>query len=234
LSRAFPAALLALTLSLPAGGESLPASPPASESIVDVFLDRADEQLTSYHGRRVMSARNDRFRKEGWLEADVSFDVQRGLTYSVVASGGSSYVVDRVLVAALRGEAEMWQRGEPARHTFTPENYAFRVVPAADDEQEVVGIAITPRRQHVLLFDGVLFVSPDDADLLRLEGRLSKSPSFWVSRVDVVRRYTRIRGVRVPVELESRAQVRLAGLSWMQMQYLYSSINGLPAAEPQN
>jgi hypothetical protein len=54
----------------------------------------------------------------------------------------------------------------------------------------------------------------------------SPASTCRVSRVDVVRRYARIAGVRVPVELESTAHVRLAGRSEMRITYQYTSING--------
>ena len=116
-----------------------------------------------------------------------------------------------------------------ARSDVTPGNYMFlEAWTGVRDGRDEVRIAMRPRRKDVLFVDGSLYLSARNADLLGIEGRLSKSPSFWVSRVDVVRRYTRIRDVRVAVELESVAHVRLAGRSEMQVQYLYDSINGQP------
>jgi hypothetical protein len=135
-----------------------------------------------------------------------------------------------VLLPALRSEAEMWRSGEPGRHALTRDNYEFVAATTGVEGAggDAVRVPIRPLRKHILLVDGALFLAPQDGDLLRVEGRLSKSPSFWVSRVDVVRRYARIAGVRVPVALESVAHVRLAGRSEMQITYEYSSINGLP------
>ncbi len=53
-----------------------------------------------------------------------------------------------------------------------------------------------------------------------------KKPSFWTTRVDVVRQYGRVAGIRVPVRLDTTAHVRFAGLSTMSMTYDYQSING--------
>lgn len=174
-----------------------------------------------------MRARNPRFRKDAWLEAMTQFNAHEGFRYQVVASGGSSMVINRVLLPALRGETEMWKRREPEQYGLTPANYEFAESAHAPDEPGTeVRIALKPRRKHVLLLDGALYLDSEDADLLRVEGRLSKSPSFWVSRVEVMRRYARIKGVRVPVELESVAHVRIAGRSELEITYLYESING--------
>ena len=198
---------------------------PAGASIVADFLSRAEIPLDSYRASRHMTARNARFNKHAWMDVVTELDPVAGFTYDVVASGGSALVINRVLLPALRHEADMWRRGDPARHGLTRDNYEF-VAGTAGGDEESVRVPIRPLRKHILLVDGALFLSPEDGDLLRVEGRLSKSPSFWVSRVDVVRRYARIAGVRVPVALESVAHVRLAGPSDMRILYQYESVNG--------
>jgi hypothetical protein len=202
-------------------------------ALVDQFLTHIDVPLESYRGSRRMDARNARFGKEAWVDVDTSLDPTTGFAYSVVASGGSALVLNRVLLPALKNEAEMWRRGEPARHALTRDNYQFAPVgPPDETDSETVRIALHPLRKHILLVDGAMLLSSANADLVRVEGRLSKSPSFWVSRVEVVRRYARIAGVRVPVELESVAHVRLAGRSEMRITYEYASINGHDVASP--
>jgi hypothetical protein len=79
---------------------------------------------------------------------------------------------------------------------------------------------------------GAILVEPDSADLLRIEGRLAKSPSFWTRRVEIYRAYQRIGGVRVPTRVTSRASLRLFGASTLEMTYEYEEINGQPAALP--
>ena len=65
-------------------------------------------------------------------------------------------------------------------------------------------------------------------ELVRLEGRLAKSPSFWVKSVDIVRSYDRIDGVVVPVALDVSATLRLLGPATLHMTYAYSEIKGRP------
>jgi hypothetical protein len=204
-----------------------------TDATLQQFLTRTEPPIQSYEAHRLMRARNGRFKKEAWLEALTRLDPQNGFTYEVTSSGGSSYIINRVLIPALKGEAEMLRNRDPERNGLTEENYAFAPASPLDGEApEEVSIALKPRRKHILLVDGLLYLSPRDGDLLRVEGRLSKSPSFWVSRVEVVRRYARIKGVRVPVEFESTAHVRIAGRSEMQIVYLYQSINQEPVAPP--
>ena len=71
-----------------------------------------------------------------------------------------------------------------------------------------------------------MFLRPMDGGLVRLQGRLAKSPSFWLKHVDIVRHYDRICGAIVPVALESQAQLRPLGAATLRMTYTYLEING--------
>jgi hypothetical protein len=85
----------------------------------------------------------------------------------------------------------------------------------------------------MLLVNGTLFLRPDDGELMRLEGELAKTPSFWTRRVQVVRHYQRFLGIRMPIALETTAAVRIAGPSTFRMVYEYESINGQRIGNPQ-
>jgi len=89
-----------------------------------------------------------------------------------------------------------------------------------------VKVALKPLRNDRMLVAGTILLMRADGDLVRIDGRLAKSPSFWTSRVDVRRTYARVGGVRVPVALESIAHVRIAGRSTFRMTYQYLAVNG--------
>ena len=75
-----------------------------------------------------------------------------------------------------------------------------------------------------------MFLQPEDGRLVRLEGQLAKSPSFWIKDVEIVRSYDRIAGIVVPVALESKARVRFLGAATLRMTYRYSEIDGHPVS----
>jgi hypothetical protein len=75
-----------------------------------------------------------------------------------------------------------------------------------------------------------MVLSQDGTELLRVEGKLSKNPSFWTSLVNVIRHYARIDGVRVPISTESIAKVKFAGTSHLEVDYQYETINGRPVS----
>jgi hypothetical protein len=197
----------------------------SSADPVQRFLSRPSETLTSYRAFRTLRASNKRFNKEGWMTAWTELDPQGGFRYEVVGEGGSDYIRRKVLRKMLDGEREAIAIGQPGRVALSPANYRFSVM---SDDGQVAKLQIVPLRADTLLVNGTVTVEAGTGDLLSVEGRLAKNPSFWTNRVDVSRRYGRIAGVRVPLRVESTASVKIVGTSEFSMDYEYASINGDP------
>lgn len=208
------------------GGIAVGNAATETERPLDRFTSLRDQPLKQYRAYRRMHARNEHFNQEGWLEAWTEMD-ERGFRYNIVSESGSDYIRGKVLKAVLKREQELVAEGDCQRSEFTPENYEFQEASPGDGERYVT---IKPKRKDVLLVDGRLVLSADGRDLLRVEGRLSKNPSFWTSLVNVIRHYARVDGVRVPIATESTAKVKFAGLSYLDVHYEYETINGRPVS----
>jgi len=202
---------------------------PASAS--QRFLARAEEPPVEYRALRRLEAQNPKFKQSAWMVAWTEYDHVNGLRYQIVDEGGSGYIRSKVLRAALDGEQKIWANHEPQKASFTRENYLFDDGPDAADG--LASIDVKPKRKDVLLVEGAIFVHPADGELTRIEGKLSKTPSFWTRRVDVIRKYERKAGVRVPISIESVAHVLIAGRSTFKMTYEYQTINGHQVGNPQ-
>jgi hypothetical protein len=198
--------------------------------VIERFLARESQGPTQYRALRRLDARNLHFGASAWMDVWTDADATGGFSYQVASEGGSGYIRRRVFLAALASEQKMWREGEPQRAQLNLTNYLIHDEGVADG---LASLAITPRRKDVLLIDGWVFVKQDDGDLVRIEGRLSKVPSLWTRHVEIVRRYGRIDGVHVPMEIESVAQVLIAGRSTFRMTYEYESINGQRVGNPQ-
>jgi hypothetical protein len=130
----------------------------------------------------------------------------------------------------LDNEKKMWADGDPERASLSYENYVF--VDRGMTPEGLAWLDVKARRKDLLLVDGAIFVNPENADLVRIQGRLSKTPSFWTRRVEVTRHYQRFNDVRMPTAIESVAQVLIAGRSTFQMTYEYATVNGLTVGDP--
>lgn len=188
------------------------------------FLSRADEPLNTYRGTRRLEGRNEKFNISAWMDIATELSAD-GFHYRVLREGGSDLIRGRVFRAMLANEEQIFATGDAARSAISSNNY--ELTPADSAEPGLVKLLARPKRNDVTLINGAVYVTDSDADLVRVEGRLAKSPSFWTRRVDVVKQYTRVAGLRVPVRIESVAQIRFAGTSTMTMTYDYEMINGV-------
>ena len=198
--------------------------------ILERFLALDDPPPTQFRALRHLEARNDHFEKSAWMDVWTEVDAS-GFRYQIVAEEGSGYIRSHLFHATLETEREMWASGAPDRARLTLANYIFEDRGAQPDGLTL--LAVKPRRDDVLLVDGLIFLNPDDGELVRVEGRLSKTPSFWTRRVEIVRRFQRIVGVRMPVALESVANLRIAGEATFRMRYEYESVNGQRVGAPE-
>lgn len=201
-------------------GPSTASHPPALQR----FFALDDRGPTQYRALRHFEAHNDHLDDAAWMDVWTEADAA-GFRYQIVREGGSPYVQSRVFMPALETERDLWAPGgRTSRGAITPDNYSFE-----DRGAEATGLAwigVTPLRKDVMLVNGSIFLRPEDGDLVRIEGQLAKTPSFWTRRVDIVRHYGRIAGIRVPIRFESVASIRLVGRATFTMTYQYETLNG--------
>ena len=199
--------------------------PDAADQPIKQFLAQDDTQ-PMYRAVRRLEAENGS--RKGWIEAITEYSPKAGFSYTITAEGGSGYIRSKVLKAVLDGEREVIARGETARSSLDLVNYRFQA--NGIDAEGHANVLLSPRRKERVLVSGMMALNATDGALVRLQGRLAKSPSFWVKNVDIVRSYERIDGTVVPVTLETKAQVRFLGDATLRMTYVYSEIAGRPIA----
>jgi hypothetical protein len=195
------------------------------DGIINRFLQSGAPDLISYRARRVLAASTRGGRMHARIEAMTQLDADGGFTFRVLCAEGSGLLQKRVLVAALEAEQRSRQQRTMAQAALSPDNYDLQPAraPATEGVREIV---LRPRRRSEMLVVGSAYVEDPSADLMRVEGQLSKTPSWWTRRVTITRNYARIAGVRVPVAMTSVADVRLVGAGSFAMTYDYKMING--------
>ena len=198
-------------------------APETADHCIRRFLAQDDAQ-PRYRAIRRLEAENGS--RRGWLEAAIEYTPPTGFRYQVTAEGGSGLIRDKILRGVLDAERNAIAQGDTGRSSIALENYVFE--PSGVDPDGLARVLLSPRRKDRVLVAGAMFLQPDDGALVRLQGRLAKSPSFWVRNVEIVRSYQRIRGLDLPVALESRADLRLFGPATLRMTYVYSEVDGHP------
>jgi hypothetical protein len=172
-----------------------------------------------------MHAVTEKMGHEGWMEVVTELN-GRTFSYEILSERGSETIRRKVLRTVLEREKELYESGEPDRSDLTTANYEFSPQTEGPGCKYVI---IKPKRKDTLLVDGRMVLS-ESGDLLRVEGKLSKNPSFWTSLVNVVKRFARLDGVRVPIAVESTAKVKFAGNAKLDVEYEYEMINGRPVS----
>lgn len=196
----------------------------AGDKVVDRFLHPDGPLLTTYRAQRVLEASTMGGRMQARVEALTSVDSRGTFHYQVLRESGSALIREHVLLKALETEARSHEPDERGRAALTADNYAFTPGSLAGDG--LVAIGLRPHTPHKMLLNGIVLVRPDTGEISRLDGSLSDNPSWWTRHVDVSRRYSRVAGVSVPIEMSSHADIRVAGDSDFRMTYAYSMVNG--------
>jgi hypothetical protein len=209
----------ALALSTPSVVETRDPGSAAMEE----FLSRS-QVAHQYRALRHLEASGGGQR--GWLDARTHFAPDTGMQYEVTAEGGSGYIRSRVLRPLLQQEQELIAAGRTGSVALDVSNYQFSL--AGETADGLVRVAMRPLRRDRALIAGELVLAAHTGELLRVNGRLAKNPSFWTKRVDVARVYASINGVVMPVTLDSAAELRLFGRSSLRMAYDYTEVDHRP------
>ena len=199
---------------------------PSEYQAIERFLADIEKAPVAYKALRRMEASSSKLKESAWMEAITEFDPAAGFTYSIVAQGGSERIGRRVLKAVLEAEREGATSTERRKANLSRENYEFNFGGHAGED--MLKMQLTPRRQDPRLLNGSALLTKNSGNLVRVEGRLSKSPSFWVRWVNVSRSYSPIGGSMMPIAVESTADVRIAGMSTFSMTYDYQMVDGTP------
>jgi hypothetical protein len=217
--------LVGLSVQGIAGAPAPAVSASPSENVaVERFLAELEKPPVPYQARRRLEASSPKLKESAWMEVVTEYIPASGLSYSIVAQGGSERIARRVLKAVLDAERENSLSAEWRKSNLSLENYAFDFGGHAGDG--MLKLQLLPRRRDSRLVLGSALVTANSGDLVRIEGRLSKSPSFWVRWVKVSRSYSPIGDSMMPVAVESTADVRIAGTSMFSMTYDYQMVNG--------
>jgi hypothetical protein len=195
-------------------------------SLLDRFLADTEQPLVSYRAIRRMSVVARGGKMVATLTARATLDPDSGFDFVVLEEAGSSMLRSRVLHGVLEAEREAKRREKGAHGALTEANYKFD--PGEMTADGLLRYGIHPKRKDSLLMEGSILLTPDGADLVQMEGLLVKRPSFWTRKVQIIRHYTRIGGVRVPISTDSTSDILFAGQSSFTMHYQYEVINDVP------
>jgi hypothetical protein len=199
--------------------EVLPTQAPlprmAPEYALQVFEGHAAMQsaeLVGYSATTLIRAQLPATSQYGEYELQRHYSAPRTLVFKALRFTGDTFVKNNVIARLLQQEVDHVQKDDPALTAISSANYKFSYKGTADLGGRVVHVFhIKPRQKRPGLFKGKICLDAYTGTLARAEGKLVKSPSFFVKKIEFVQDYADIKSFTFPVHIHSEAQTRVVG-----------------------
>ena len=117
-----------------------------------------------------------------------------------------------VIARLLQSEVDHLQKDDLSMTALSPANYKFSYKGASDVDGRAVHVfQVKPRKKRAGLFKGRIFLDAFNGNMVRAEGSVVKSPSFFVKKVEFVQDYADVDGFTLPTHVHSEAIARIVG-----------------------
>jgi len=219
-----PLAVVLLAGTLPGEGAS---ASDASTEIVSRYLNAASQAPLRGVSQEVdFEARLPKLQKEGRLHA-LRFITRVGqIRYVVDKFVGDSSVKKDVIARYMSAETQAIETQKPSQSAITPENYKFKYKGLVERNDRAVHVfQLNPRKKRVGLFKGELWVDASTFLPVRESGRLVKTPSIFLKKVEFVRDYEIVDGRAVPKHIQSTIVTRFWGPAELDINFHNLSFN---------
>lgn len=157
-------------------------------------------------------------KKSGRLSALRKISRLGEITYRAVTFQGDNAVKRDVIARYMTAEQEAYKRASGLG--VTRENYRFKYYGSDGEGFWTLHLfEITPRRKHPGLFEGWMWIHEGTGLPVREQGRLAKSPSVFLKKVEFIRDYDIRSGYAVPSHLSSVVTTRVIGEAELEVTF---------------
>lgn len=195
----------------------IPAQKPlmSAELALDTYQKNAKRQseiLDEYEDSTTIEAELPKLSKKGRFELKRVFTAPKSLAFKAVDFVGDGFVKTNVIARLLQSEMDHVRKDDAKATAINSENYKFSykgydVV----DVRTVHAFQVRPRKKRQGLFKGKIYLDAYTGSIVRAEGRLVKSPSVFIKRIDFVQDYTQVGEFNLISHIHSTAETRLVG-----------------------
>jgi hypothetical protein len=141
-----------------------------------------------------------------------TFSAPRSLAYTAVTFEGDPFVKNSIIVRLLQSDVDRVQKEDGLKVAIVESNYAFSFRDTEElDGRTVYAFVLKPRRKESGLFKGKIFIDTQTGHIVRATGKLRKSPSWWIKRVDFTQDYIDVGEFTMPLETRLLTDVRIVG-----------------------
>ncbi len=158
------------------------------------------------------------------LIADVTFVPPHLKNFSIHQSEGTG-LGEKIVRRILASEVEIAK--DCSSTDFTPVNYDFLFRREENlDNQNCYVLQLLPRRNEKNLLNGNIWVDANTYLVRRAEGKLAKTPSWWVRDIWVALFYADVGGMWLQTASEGTAMIRIFGPYTITSRDLHYEMSG--------
>lgn len=173
---------------------------------------RQAQALAGYTAATVIRAELPDNAQHGEFELERHYTAPRTLTFKALRFIGDGFVKTNVIARILQSEVDHVQKDDPAVTALRPANYKFAYKGTVQEGDRALHMfQVKPRKKRAGLFKGHIFLDASTGSLVRAQGRVAKSPSLFVKKIDFVQEFADINGFMLPVHMHSEAKAALVG-----------------------
>ncbi len=171
-----------------------------------------NSQLVGYSADSLIRAELPDTSQSGEFELQRHYVAPRTLEFKPVHFSGDGFVKTNIIARLLQSEVDHLQKDDLSMSALSSTNYKFAYKGTSDvDGRSVHVFQVKPRKKRAGLFKGRIFLDAYSGSMVRAEGSVVKSPSFFVKKVEFVQDYADIDGFTLPTHVHSEAVARIVG-----------------------
>lgn len=168
--------------------------------------------LVAYSANTRISAQLPDTSQHGEFELERHYSAPRTLEFKPLRFTGDGFVKSNIITRLLQSEVDHVQKDDSSLTAITPANYKFSYKGTSQVEGRIAHVyQLKPRKKRVGLFKGRLYLDAHTGSLIRAEGNVVKSPSFFIKKIEFVQDYADIGSFTLLVHIHSEAVTRLVG-----------------------
>jgi hypothetical protein len=218
--------------------QSAPASLPSMspELTLQTYRDRVAQQavrLSSYSANSLILAQLPETQQFGECNLQRFYSAPHTLEFKSVRFVGDGFVKSNVILRLLQSEVDHVQKDDPAATALSDDNYKFSYKGTSQLQNRLVHVfLVKPRANRPGLFKGKIYLDAHTGSMLRAEGRVVKTPSLFIKKIEFAQDYKEVDSFTFPVHIHSEARTRLVGRAVVDIyHYDYQPIAGTQTAQ---
>jgi hypothetical protein len=168
--------------------------------------------LAAYSAVTVVRAELPDTAQQGEFELQRKFQAPHTLQFTPVRYSGDGFVKNNVITRLLQTEVDHVQKDDPSLTAINPANYKFTYRGLSRVNERTVHVyQVKPHKKRPGLFKGRVYLDAHNGSLVRVEGSVVKSPSFFVKHIEFWQDYTDVQSFTLPAHIHTVAKARIVG-----------------------